>query len=249
LPTTYAVETGAAFVTDAARRAATARTERKEPHQTFDRQRLWADLLWAPALAVNLFAGLDDATLHALWPDAPGTLAEVRFEHSPGRLDAAYLGNLSSFAAALVLDVGDGTQGVIGIRAIYADLVKAEIPKPRNMPRYHEVAERSGVFAQGAIPDGGRSDLTEIWLDHLLALSMLQHPSGEWTWARLVLLHPADHAQAAAAAARYRRLLSVDGGAGADRTADGGPTFATLTLEDVLARSPAPARDRYAWPG
>ncbi|HEX7133933.1 MAG TPA: hypothetical protein VF228_15255 [Iamia sp.] len=233
LPVGYARETGAAFVTPAARAAAEARTERKEAHQTFDRQRLWADLLWAPALAVNLFAGADDRAVRTWWPDAPGTVADVRFEHSPGRLDPAFLGNLSSFAAAVVLDQGDGTQGVVGIRALYADLVKREQPKPRNLARYQEVAERSGAFAH--IPDGGRSDLTEIWLDHLLVHSMLQHPSAAWSWGRLVLLHPAPHAQAVDAARRYRELLQPDD-----------TTFATMTLEDTLdGHRDAALRERY----
>jgi hypothetical protein len=229
LPTAYARETGAAFVSEAARAAAEARTAHKEPHQTFDRQRLWADLLWAPAMAVNLFAGVGDDDVQRWWPDAPGTVAEVRFEHSPGRLDPSYLGNLSSFAAAVVLDRGDGTQGIVGIRALHADLVKRETPKPRNLARYREVAERSGVFAE--IPDGRPSDLTEIWLDHLLVLAMLQHPSGAWTWGRLVLLHPAGHAQAADAAARYRALLADDS------------TFAPMHVEEALT-TPA-LRERY----
>lgn len=223
LPTGYARETGAAFLTPTARAAAEARTALTEPHQTFDRQRLWADLLWAPALAVNVFAGVDDATVHRWWPDAPGTLAAVRFEHSPGRLDPAYLGNLSSFAAALELDLGGDGRGIVGVRALYADEVKRETPKPRNLPRYREVAERSGVFAAGAIPDGAPSDLTEIWLDHLLVLAMLQHPGERWRWGRMVLLHPGGHARAADAAARYRALLGPDD-----------TTFATLVLEEAL---------------
>lgn len=230
LPTAYGRETGAAFVGAAARAAAEERTARKEPHQTFDRQRLWADLLWAPALAVNLFAEVDDAAVRTWWPDVPGTVADVRFEHSPGRLDPAYLGNLSSFAAAVVLDQPDGTRGIVGVRALHADLAERETPKPRNLARYREVAERSGAFTR--IPDGGPSDLTEIWLDHLLVLSMLQHPSGEWTWGRLVLVHPAGHAQAADAAARYRATLRPDD-----------TTFATTTVEDLLT-TPA-LRERY----
>lgn len=231
LPIDVARATGATFLSAAARSAAEARTEQKEPHQTFDRQRLWADLLWSPTLAINLFASATDADVHRWWPDVPGALREVRFEHSPGRLDPAFLGNLSSFAAALVLDRDDGTQGVIGVRAIYADLVKREQPKPRNMARYREVAERSGAFT--SIPDGRPSDLTEIWLDHLLALSMLQHPSGAWTWARLVLVHPADHAQAADAADRYQALLNPPGR----------QTFATAHLEDLVTTGAQ--RQRY----
>jgi hypothetical protein len=245
LSVAYARETGAGFVTPAALDAARARTETKEPHQTFDRQRLWADLLWAPALAVNLFGGADDRAVHTWWPDAPGTTHEVRFEHSPGRLDPAFLGNLSSFAAAVVLDRDDGTQGVIGVRALHQEPTRAEIPKPRNLDRYREVATRSGVFTQDGIDRIGqarRSDLTEIWLDHLLVLSMLQHESGRWTWGRLVLLHPAGHAQAADAAERYRSLLRTD-------DAEDEQTFSTLTLEDAIAALPRPTakalKDRY----
>lgn len=229
LPVDHARETGATFLTPAARAAAEARTATKEPHQTFDRQRLWADLLWSPTLAVNLFGAVDDRAVQAWWPDAPGTVADVRFEHSPGRLDPAFLGNLSSFAAAVVLDRDDGTQGIVGVRVLYADLAEREKPKPRNLARYREVAERSGAFT--AIPEGGHSDLTEIWLDHLLVLSMLQHPSEAWSWGRLVLLHPAGHAQAADAAARYRATLRPDD-----------TTFAPMLVEDALTTDALRAR-------
>src|SRR6266498_1677101 len=58
LPLAYARETGANFLTPDALDAARARTSITEPHQSFDHQRLWADLLWSPALAFNLFGDL-----------------------------------------------------------------------------------------------------------------------------------------------------------------------------------------------
>src|SRR6266516_4005314 len=111
----YARETGANFPTAGALDAARARTSIVEPHQSFDHQRLWADLLWSPALTFNLFGdlacdlALADRAVHTWWPDAPGTVCDVRFAHSPGRFDWAYLGSLRSFDAAFVLDPGDGT--------------------------------------------------------------------------------------------------------------------------------------------
>jgi hypothetical protein len=54
----YAKETGANFVTAGALEAARARTSFVEPHQSFDHQRLWAELLWSPTLAFNLFGDL-----------------------------------------------------------------------------------------------------------------------------------------------------------------------------------------------
>ena len=29
-----------------------------------------------------------------------------------------------------------------------------------------------------------------MWLEHLLLLSMLQHPSGGWPWGRYAVVHP-----------------------------------------------------------
>src|SRR5215471_13104876 len=58
LPLAYARETGANFLTAGALEAARARSSITESHQSFDHQRLWADLLWSPALAFNLFGDL-----------------------------------------------------------------------------------------------------------------------------------------------------------------------------------------------
>jgi len=196
LPLAYARETGANFLTAGALDAAKARTSAKEPHQTFDRQRLWTDLLWSPTMAFNLFGDLAadlelaDRAVHTWWPDAPGTVSDIRFEHSPGRLDRAYTGNLIPFDAALVLDLGDGTRGIIGIVTRYHERMKREVPKPSRLTRYVEITETSGVFKPGAIDAVNGTDLTVMWLEHLLVLSMLQHPSRTWNWGRFVLVHP-----------------------------------------------------------
>jgi hypothetical protein len=58
LPLDYARETGANLLTAGALDAARARTSFTEPHQSFDHQRLWADLLWSPTMAFNLFGDL-----------------------------------------------------------------------------------------------------------------------------------------------------------------------------------------------
>src|SRR5215470_5014532 len=58
LPLAYARESGANFLTAGALDAARARSSVTEPHQSFDHQRLWADLLWSPALAFDVFGDL-----------------------------------------------------------------------------------------------------------------------------------------------------------------------------------------------
>lgn len=237
LPLEYARETGANFVTATALAAAGARTSQTEPRQSFDHQRLWADLLWSPALAFNLFGEVDgDRLVTSRWPDAPGSVREVRFVHSPGWLDPAYLNSLRAFDAALVLDGG----GIVGVDVTYHERAKAETPKPENLERYLEVADRSGAFAPGAVESvTRRSDLAVMWLEHLLLLSMLQHESGTWSWGRYVVVHPAGNTDIADMCARYRRLLADD------------TTFASLTLEELLdagvhsAATAAGLRERY----
>src|SRR3954471_4140038 len=106
LPLAYAEETGANFLTPAALEAARLRVATKEPRQSFDRRRFWADLLWPASMAVNLLGDLAaddrlaDRAARAWWPDAPGTVAAVRFTHSPGWLDPEYLNSLREFDAA-----------------------------------------------------------------------------------------------------------------------------------------------------
>ena len=247
LPLAYARDTGATFITAGALDAAKARTSIIEPHQSFDHQRLWADLLWSPTIAFNLFGdlagdlNLADRAVHTWWPDAPpGSVTDVRFAHSPGWLDPAYLNSLRAFDAAFVLNLGDGTRGVVGVDVKYHERSKPETPKPSNLPRYVAVAERSGVFAPGAIEAvKGRSELAVMWLEHLLLLSMLQHESGTWSSGRYVVVHPGGNTDFVDACARYRDLL-------ADRS-----TFSSMALEELLDADVRPApttaalSDRY----
>jgi PD-(D/E)XK nuclease superfamily protein len=246
IPLDYARETGATFVTPAARAAVRARDARIEPHQSIDHQRTWADLLSSEALAYNLFGdlaadpALADRVVRAWWPDTPGRVSEVRFAHSPGRFDPDYLNSLRHFDAAFVLDLPDGTRGILAVDTKLHEKRKDEIPKPSNRRRYTEVAERSGVFAPGAIERFlGRSDRAVMWLEHLLLLSMLQHPSGSWGWGRYVVVRPAANPDIADLCERYQADLADDA------------TFATQRLEDLLDSGVLPAattsalRERY----
>jgi hypothetical protein len=246
LPLDYARETGATFLTTGALEAARARTSFIEAHQSFDHQRLWADLLWSPALAFNLFGDLAvdlelaDRAVRTWWPDAPGRVSEVRFAHSPGWLDPGYLKSLRDFDAVFVLDLDDGTKGVLSVDTKYHERSKGEIPKPENLWRYLEVAKRSRAFRRHATHSvEGRSDLAVMWLEHLLLNSMLQHPSATWSWGRHVVVHPAGNPDVGDMCSRYQALLD-------DRS-----TFASLTIEELLnagvlpRKTAAAVRDRY----
>ncbi|MDX6408743.1 MAG: hypothetical protein QOE13_1814 [Gaiellaceae bacterium] len=240
LPLAWARESGANFLTAGALEAARARTSVVERHQSFDHQRLWADLLSSPALAFNLFGDpaadleLADRAVHTWWPDAPGTVSEVRFAHSPGRLDPAWLGNLVAFDAGFVLDLVDGSKGIVGVMAAYHEVNRRQPPKPSRLPRYREITDRSRFFGAGAIDAVDGTELIHIWLAHLLVLSMLQHPSGVWRWGRLVVVHPAGNTDFADACRRYRALL-------VDQS-----TFASATVEKLLDAKAVPAQTAAA---
>ena len=191
-------------------------------------------------MAVNLFGDLAadhqlaDRAVHTWWPDAPGTVCDVRFAHSPGRFDPAYLNSLRAFAAAVVLDLGDGTQGIVGIDVKYHESVKREIPKPSNFSRYMEIFERSGIFKPGSIDAVNKTVLSVMWLEHLLLLSMLQHASGAWSWGRYVVVRPTGNSDYMDACEQYADLL-------VDRS-----TFMPMTVEELLDDDVLPAATRAA---
>jgi PD-(D/E)XK nuclease superfamily protein len=237
IPLDFGRQTGANLVTDAAREVARRRMEYVEREQSVDRQRLWADLLSSEALAFNLFGdlafdvGRADRLARSWFPDASGRVSEIRFLHSPGRLDPQWLNSLRQFDAAFVLDRDDGTHGIVAVDVAYHERLKPQTPKPENLWRYGEVHKRSGAFRPEAFDRlKGRSDLWSPWLEQLLLFSMLQHPSGAWTWGRFAVVHPADNVDMADMCERYRELLD-------DKAA-----FRSTTLEELLASGVLPSR-------
>jgi PD-(D/E)XK nuclease superfamily protein len=206
LDLSHAKRTGANFLTPAIRRQVRDRLARPEDHELIQEQRLWADLLSSQPMCFNLFgelaADLELATsaARAWWPDRVERVTELRFEWSPGRLDPRYLGNRTAFDAVLKHTTSAGGRGFIGIETKYHE--RAERPnhlRPERLERYAEVTERSGVFRPGWEQTLAETDLQQIWLDHLLALSMLP----EWDCGLFVLLYPAANTSMAGAARRY----------------------------------------------
>jgi hypothetical protein len=129
----FALDTGANFLTDAARRAARHRVARPEPKQTLSPDRLYADLLSSMPMCFSLFgplwADLDLATkaVQHWWPDALGCLSAIRFEWSPGRqLSGRYLENRTACDVAFELARADGSMGLIGVETKYHEHCEPE---------------------------------------------------------------------------------------------------------------------------
>lgn len=227
----FARTSGATFLTNSALDAARVRASTVEPHQIFDQRSFWADLLSSEAMTVNLFGDLAgdveraDRAIHRWWPATPGRVTEVRFAHSPGRLDPSYANSRRSFDAVFLLALPDGSNGVVAIDVKYREVVERHGVKPSHMSRFVEIHHRSGAFEPGAVNTLNPSRLSMIWLEHLLLLSMLQHESGRWTWGRYVVVHPEANTDIAHATDEYRRLLTDDA------------TFGATTTEELLAAS------------
>jgi hypothetical protein len=232
------------FVTSAAYTAALARVGAPEKYEVLKKDRLWSDLLSSMPMCFNLFGDLyvDRAraaeALRAWWPAMPTGDVEVKFEHSPGRCDMSFIGTKTSMDVALEVP---SAHAILGVETKYHEHLKRGGPlRKEALDRCIEVAERSRIFADGwrdALPN---HDLEQIWLDHVLVLSMLQHPSRRWTWGRFVLVYPSENPSFRRAAARYRALLRDTS------------TFEARTLESLLdapgALGPATVqalRERY----
>jgi len=238
------------FLNIAAEQAVEHRLKNAEQHQTLNADRLYADLLSSMPMCFNLFAllrhdlALANRAVHAWWPHVPGTVVDVRFEWSPGRRVAGrFLENASAFDVAFELNQGQGRRGLLGVETKYHEDCRREA-KPASesrIARYSLVSERSGAFLPGAVAAIVGTELQQIWLDHLLALSMTQDEAEPWDWTGFALVHPARNPSYARATERYRKLLRQPG----DLTVS---TLESLVNAEVLPTELSEAfRQRYLW--
>lgn len=224
----FAMKHGHNFITPAARAAAEARMQAKQRHEMLNAARLYADLLSSMPLCFNLFGDLTDSALaraavRAWWPELPPGEVCTQFEYSPGRLDPAYLGNRSAFDACFEITAADGTRSFVGVETKYHEHAAKEAkPSERAMLRYAEVTEKSGAFVADWREHILGTDLQQIWLDHLLLLSMLQLLPERHARGLFVLVYPAGNPSFASAATRYRELLTD------------ASTFQARTLEELV---------------
>ncbi|SDP11682.1 hypothetical protein SAMN05660199_03192 [Klenkia soli] len=175
--------------------------------------RIYTNMLSSQPLTFNLFAelaaDLDTATSVArrLWPDLVETVTEVRFEWSPGRGDLRFLGNRSAFDVAFAAVDSKGRPTCVGIEVKYHEDLTQD-PGSTRSARYDVVARESGVFKDPDEPELRALPLRQLWLDHLLALSLIGDGDGRCAATRFVLLAPVGDLAVAAADVRYRKALS-----------------------------------------
>ena len=256
-----ALETGANFLSDAILAAVEDRLRQPQPHQTLDTTRLRGDLLSSMPMAFNLFgeaaaSGAVDArsALAATFglPAERAQRSSILFEWSPGRRDPDYTRDRTAFDVVLRLDLATGPPIVAGIETKYHEHCARElVPKSQTSAQRRSeqtdflvgIAETSGVFRAGWKDAILTTGLRQIWRDHLLVLSMRQHPERWDTRSCYVLIYPARNISFCEVATSYQELLI-----------DGDESFVSRTLEDVLepafpAGSPTRTQfiGRYLW--
>jgi hypothetical protein len=235
------------FLTDRTKAAVEHRVKNREKYQQINRTRLYTNMLSSMPMCFNLFGELWEnpesaAVAVSKWfPDMECQRAKLLFEWSPGRRDERYLNNGSAFDAAFLLDLSDGSRGVVGIETKYHEHPKEEkLPGDDRLPLYEIVAEDSGRFKAEWREAVLGTNLQQIWLDHLLVLSMVR--SKQWESGKFVLVYPSGNVAFRNLADAYCRILEDDDS-----------TFEHTTIEKLLDADVLPAeaatqfRARYLW--
>lgn len=203
-----------------------------EPGAKIDAARLHADLLSSQPMCFNLFGelalDLDAATRFGrrLWPGRVERVVDLRFEHSPGRWNPAFLDNGSAFDMFLAHTTPGGGKGFVAIEVKYHENMRDKLPAQLR-PRYRQLALACGGFEHPEAPTLWSRGVWQLWLDHLLAWSLRMHPGSAYDTGTSVLLYPAGNADVAEVASAYAGHLAAS-------ELQGAVPFERLTLEDCV---------------
>ncbi len=221
----WARESLANYMTDIAKDAV--RREVLDPVRSkaklYGKPRIFENLLSSQPLCFNLFAELQadlaaaSAFVRVMGLDQVSEVTAIAFEHSPGRGDDAYTGDRSAFDVFVEYSTMAGKSGFLGIEVKYHENLIGKAAMLRG--RYEEVAQASGAFKPESLPDLRVQPLQQIWRDHLLGCSVLQH--GDYDEGAFVFLYPSGNSHCATAIGQYRDCLLRDA------------TFLVWTLEDA----------------
>lgn len=221
----YARRTKANFLSQTVVDAVSERLAYKEMGQLLQEDRLFADLLSSMPLCFNLFGDMSRSSartaqlVQRFVEGAPTSGNGVaRFEHSPGRRNFEFIGTRTAFD--FFAELGPA---VLAVETKYHEHVAdVEQLAPEALARCIAVTEASGIFADGWRDALIGTPLQQVWLDHLLLLSMLQHPSRRWNAGTFIIVAPRNNWSFAKATSQYRNVL-LDS-----------RTFATFTLEALV---------------
>lgn len=210
-----AAEAGRNFLTPQIAEIAMLSAAYMEPGAMIDRNRLFSNLMSSHPLTINLLGPLCrnfDLAAKIIRAMVPGidvkSVIDVRFEHSPGRLNPAFTGDRSAFDAAVIFERSDGARGLVAIEVKYTESGQEPAPAEIN-GRYAELARSSGLFKQ---PDHAAlrvNPLQQLFREHLLAQAAVLR--GSFAEAHFVLIAPQHNYPVQRAAALYTSFLAKAG--------------------------------------
>ncbi len=152
----------------------------RQGHGAIDDFRLLCNMLSSQPMCFNLFGmmkkGLKLATV--FWkkhfPDVVDRVIRVEFEYAP-QPASEYLNDRTAFDAYFEYDAVNGGKGFIGVEVKFTEPFSQ---KEYDTDRYRELAAMSGSpFRSQNEHDLADIRWNQLWRDHLLAFSLLVHPS------------------------------------------------------------------------
>ncbi len=211
IESTYARASGGNFLSPTIRERVLLDLATFKDGERVDQDHLFGNLLSSQALCYNLFAELAEnlsaATLLARkWLDSVSRVTQIRFEFSPGRGDLRFTGTRSAFDVFVEYVTQTGGEGFIGIEMKYHESLEAG-SQNQVRDRTLDVARSSGAFLDAEDRRLRQLPLSQLFLDHTLALSMLQDPESMWDEGCFCLMYPTANKSASEAAAQYSGLV------------------------------------------
>lgn len=196
--------------------------------------RIWDNLLSSQPLCFNLFGelhyDLELATRYfqALFPNSIDRVTSIKFEYSPGRGSIDYLHDHSAFDVFVEYE-WEEKLCFMGIEVKYAESLKEETAVKANKQfkkRYAEVTESWGIFRDNSIDELKLPPYSQIWRDHLLAISILKHPNNRYHKGRFIFLSPAKNQNCISVANEYKKYLG--------QTAEALESYSVMHLETFI---------------
>lgn len=157
--------------------------------------------------------------VQALWGRSIARVTDVRFEWVPTPA-SEYLNDRTTFDAFIEYETEGGRAGFIGIET---KLCEPFSPKEYDREEYRRWMTEDAPWRADASARVSRIQHNQLWRDHLLAWSLLQHHGSKYAEGRLtVVYHPGD-ANCRSAIEGYRALLHDEA------------TFSAFDLAEVAA--------------
>ena len=150
---------------------------------------LYSDMLRSEHIPFNIFVPLDKDKKYCakIFNKFLGgiikTVDDIKIEYAPTiTTEKKYLADRTSFDAYIEYTSNDGVKGIIGIEVKYTEheyalkpnsKEEADIKNPNSL--YNSVTDKSKLYIDGALEQLKTDLFRQIWRNHILGESILQH--------------------------------------------------------------------------